>query len=1002
MLSSACAADVQVYPGTNTIQTALNAAANGDRLLLHTGTYSQVVSVSGRSGITITSFGDGLVTVQGNGTSDVVFYIVNSSSITLSNLTIKNTFKSNYAKGIFIDGYGSNITISGNQITDVSYRTGTFSSADLPPSSTYNANPLVVAGSSTTTPLSNIVITGNNIYQCMTGWSEAVAIKGNVDGFLVQNNTVSQITNIAMDAYGLGNYPNAMQARNGQFLNNTITDAICNYTDNGGIYVDGGKDILIANNVVKNSVYGITIGCENQGNVSGGTTSGIRVVNNLVHNNRKSAIMIGTSGDDDGVQGNVVNCLVTGNTFLKNALGNQWASEIVLQNCSNIQFFNNIVFGTYQQMITQALGVSGNTFGYNIFFNPVGLPTISKETSPGSYTGVSFAQFKTDNGDATSNNADPLLVNASASAPDAHLSAGSPCINAGKPGFIPISGEKDLDGHARIAGSAVDKGVDEYGSTGNVAVTGISVSPATATMSAGATQQLTATIAPAGATNQNRTWTSSNTGVATVSASGLVTGVSAGTSVITVTSQQGSYTATANITVTAASLPSPWVTTNIGTVGASGSASYSAGNFTVGGSGADIYGTTDAFRFVYRSLNGDGEIRARVVSLPNTNAWAKAGVMIRENLSANSNHVLCALTPSNGAIFQRHLVTGDVTSQTQVTGITAPRWLRLVRSGSTFTAFQSADGNAWTQIASQSVSMATSIYVGLAVTSHNDGVVCSVPFDNVSVTSGTTPTVSIVVDGTLTDWSSVGNIASGSAQTSTSLKAYANSSTIYFAVSGSGMNATNYQLFMNSDNNAATGYQDGDYTSSGADYMIENGSLYRSAGTGWAWTSAAATIQVSKGASVTEIGVNRTAFTGLGAAIRVAYKDISSGFTTISRLPVSGTYALYTLGAARGVSVIDPAPGVGNLENAGELSVKIAPNPAKAGILRFQVTIPAYSDVRFIITDTYGRMIQRKNLGLRQAGKLIQEIDLASYQRGVYFLRVYYGGTSTTVKFITE
>jgi endo-1,3(4)-beta-glucanase len=88
--------------------------------------------------------------------------------------------------------------------------------------------------------------------------------------------------------------------------------------------------------------------------------------------------------------------------------------------------------------------------------------------------------------------------------------------------------------------------------TSNVAVTGVTVSPTSATITAGATQQLTATIAPSNATNKNVSWNSSNTSVATVNTSGLVTAVAAGSATITVTSQDGSKTATSAITVNAA------------------------------------------------------------------------------------------------------------------------------------------------------------------------------------------------------------------------------------------------------------------------------------------------------------------------------------------------------------------------------------------------------------------------------------------------------------------
>lgn len=84
-----------------------------------------------------------------------------------------------------------------------------------------------------------------------------------------------------------------------------------------------------------------------------------------------------------------------------------------------------------------------------------------------------------------------------------------------------------------------------------VAVTGVSVSPTTATVGLGTTQQLNATIAPANATNQNVTWSSNNTSVATVNNSGLVTAISAGTATITVTTADGNKTASSAITVAA-------------------------------------------------------------------------------------------------------------------------------------------------------------------------------------------------------------------------------------------------------------------------------------------------------------------------------------------------------------------------------------------------------------------------------------------------------------------
>ena len=79
--------------------------------------------------------------------------------------------------------------------------------------------------------------------------------------------------------------------------------------------------------------------------------------------------------------------------------------------------------------------------------------------------------------------------------------------------------------------------------------TGVTVSPSTATVAVSGTQALTATVAPATATNQNVTWSSSDTDVATVDDDGVVTGVSAGTATITATTVDGGFTDTCSVTV---------------------------------------------------------------------------------------------------------------------------------------------------------------------------------------------------------------------------------------------------------------------------------------------------------------------------------------------------------------------------------------------------------------------------------------------------------------------
>jgi VCBS repeat-containing protein len=196
---------------------------------------------------------------------------------------------------------------------------------------------------------------------------------------------------------------------------------------------------------------------------------------------------------------------------------------------------------------------------------------------------------------------------------------------------------------------------------------------------------------------------------------------------LTVTDSSGlKNTRRVNVNITpSTSWPSPWVTQDIGNVGVAGSASYSNDTFTVKGSGADIWGTDDSFRYVYRPLSGNNEIIARVVDVQNTDPWAKAGLMIRETLAPDSPHASIYLTPGNGVAFQRRTSTGGTSTHTPGSSATAPRWVRLSRSGNTFKAYESADGLSWTLVGTDVINMASSVYIGLAVLSHDNSALCT-------------------------------------------------------------------------------------------------------------------------------------------------------------------------------------------------------------------------------------------------------------------------------------
>jgi hypothetical protein len=117
----------------------------------------------------------------------------------------------------------------------------------------------------------------------------------------------------------------------------------------------------------------------------------------------------------------------------------------------------------------------------------------------------------------------------------------------------------------------------------------------------------------------------------------------------------------------------------------------------------------------------------------NISAWVKAGVMIRESLTAGSPHALMAVTPGKGLAFQRRAVANDISTHTPGAFATAPRWVKLQRSGNLFSAYESVDGTSWTLVGTDTVVMGTNLYVGLAVTSHSASAAATCTFDSVAI-----------------------------------------------------------------------------------------------------------------------------------------------------------------------------------------------------------------------------------------------------------------------------
>jgi phosphatidylserine/phosphatidylglycerophosphate/cardiolipin synthase-like enzyme len=182
-----------------------------------------------------------------------------------------------------------------------------------------------------------------------------------------------------------------------------------------------------------------------------------------------------------------------------------------------------------------------------------------------------------------------------------------------------------------------------------------------------------------------------------------------------------------------ASLPAGWSSRDIGAVGAAGSTAYADGVFSVAASGADVWGVADELHFASRTLTGDGSIVARVAAVDNVDPWTKAGLMIRESLTAGSAHAFMLVTPGKGLAFQRRISASGISTHSSGGIGTAPVWLKLTRVGQIVSAFRSTDGVTWTPVASDTIALGPTVHVGLAVTSHRDGRLAAATFDGVVV-----------------------------------------------------------------------------------------------------------------------------------------------------------------------------------------------------------------------------------------------------------------------------
>lgn len=152
-------------------------------------------------------------------------------------------------------------------------------------------------------------------------------------------------------------------------------------------------------------------------------------------------------------------------------------------------------------------------------------------------------------------------------------------------------------------------------------------------------------------------------------------------------------------------------------------------DYNLAAGGADIWGANDQFGFAYQQVSGDFDLVVRLAGLSNSSSLAKAGLMARESLAANARNIMGYATPSAGYRTTYRTATGGSTVATGSGSTAYPNtWLRLTRTGNTFATLRSSNGVDWTPLASTTLNVGQTMYVGMAATSHNTTVLTTAQF----------------------------------------------------------------------------------------------------------------------------------------------------------------------------------------------------------------------------------------------------------------------------------
>jgi len=456
-----------------TIQHAASSVTAGATVYVETGVYNESVnfpnSGTASNPITFANYPGQTATIDGTGLSVTavqgLINIVNQSYITINGFEIRNYTTSSASvtpAGIWVTGSGTGVQLLNNSvhnITTTSEKNG-------------NAFGIAVYGTSST-PITQITISGNQVYSLKTGQSESMNVDGNVTYFTISNNIVHDNDNIGIDAIGFeGVGPSGSdQARYGEVSGNTVYNISGiknpgegNSYDADGLYCDGCEYVIFE----RNTVYNCDLAMEAASEHKGHDASYVTIRNNLFYNSNAVGVSIGGYSNTVGGSDHVV---VVNNTLYNNNVKNQGA-EFQIQYHSGSQsgniFENNIVYaGTQNVWIysfvkpTSSYPAPPATLNWNLYYSTAGYVSGTSIDWAGTHSYKTYAAYQTASGeDKNSPNANPLFDSVGS---NFDLQAGSPAINAGSTSLTcsvgycgsgtSIYGSTDYAGNPRVNGS---------------------------------------------------------------------------------------------------------------------------------------------------------------------------------------------------------------------------------------------------------------------------------------------------------------------------------------------------------------------------------------------------------------------------------------------------------------------------------------------------------------------------------------------------------------------